>query len=70
MLRPVIAAQAFGQIGDLDPGRRTLRIHLGHGGQKHEMGADTAELGQIAGLVAWVARQILGRRELGRVDEH
>ena len=59
MVRPALGAQAVRQALDLDPGAGPLGVHLGHGRQEGEMRAHAGELGEVAGLVARIAVEIL-----------
>src|SRR5690606_29742266 len=66
---PGAAAQSQLQLLHLDPGLKAGRIELLGRGGEDERDADGLALRHVALLVARVARQILVRTELGRVDE-
>ena len=64
-----VAAEDLGQPLDLDRGREPLGIDLLDGGRVDEVDAGLAGEGEVAGLVARVAVEVLAGPELGRVDE-
>ena len=55
---------------DVHPGLVVGREHQGRVGRRqHQVDAGLGAGGQVAGQVARIAREVLGRAELGRVDE-
>ena len=67
--RAVRAAQAGGELGQVDHGGGGTRVNLPGGGSKEQGRAFPLEEGAVALEVARVAREVLARPELGGVDE-
>jgi hypothetical protein len=68
-MRPRHALEPLARPVDRDPGRVSLGVH--HRDVRHpdELRSGRGELVEVARLVARVAGEVLGRRELARVDE-
>jgi hypothetical protein len=70
MTGPRGAAQTVGQAGDADLGREAVGVHLLYRRREEEVAARLGEHGGVTRLVAGIGREILGRGELGGVDEN
>src|SRR5579872_2822888 len=70
MTWPMRAAQARARPRDRDRRRGPFGVHLVDGGNKGEVGAGLRQLGEVVGFGTRIARKILARAELPRVDEN
>ena len=61
------AAGSAGEGGDA--GGEAFGVHVLWRGREHQRAADAGQQPRILRLLAWIAGQILGRGELGRIDE-
>ena len=64
-----LAAQRLLELADLDERLRARGVHRGRVGAEREVDAGATGLRQITGLVTRILREVLGGRELRRVDE-
>jgi len=70
MSGPRQTAEMPGEVGDLNPRLRTVRIHFLNRRQKHHIHTHVPGLLKIAFRISWVLFKVLAGAELGGVDEN
>jgi hypothetical protein len=65
-----IGFQSLAGPADLDLGRVSFRIHLGHGRRENQVRRGSSQLGAVAFKIARIAVEIFMRRELCRINEN